>query len=128
MCILCLNLPLPETFTIFYWRLYRVFTPYRAEQPLQGMELKKKRHKNIKAHRKSLLKEPTINRCRLILQSVTKYLRLTLVFVWKSAPREKFNRYFSRLFLVVLTKFLFWQGGWELGHYSIRFTHFPNIS
>ena len=32
------------------------------------------------------------------LQSVTKYLRLTLVFMWKSGPREKFNRYFSGLF------------------------------
>ena len=32
------------------------------------------------------------------LQSVTKYLRLTLVFMWKSAPQEKFNRYFSGLF------------------------------
>ena len=32
------------------------------------------------------------------LQSVTKYLRLTLVFMWKSAPRENFNRYFWRRF------------------------------
>ena len=31
----------------------------------------------------------------LFLQSVTKYLRLTLVFMWKSVPRGKFNRYFS---------------------------------
>ena len=31
------------------------------------------------------------------LQSVTKYLRLTLVFMWNSAPREKFNRYFWSL-------------------------------
>ena len=27
-------------------------------------------------------------------ESVTKYLRLTLVFVWSSAPRERFNGYF----------------------------------
>ena len=32
------------------------------------------------------------------LQWVTKYLRLTQVFIWKTAPREKFNRYFSGLF------------------------------
>ena len=31
-------------------------------------------------------------------QSVTKYLRLTLVFIRNRAPREKFNRYFSGLF------------------------------
>ena len=32
------------------------------------------------------------------LQSVTKYLRLTLAFMWKSVPRENFNRYFWRRF------------------------------
>ena len=31
-------------------------------------------------------------------QSVTKYLRLTLVFMKNSAPREKFDCYFSVLF------------------------------
>ena len=29
------------------------------------------------------------------LQSVTKYLRQTVVFMGNGAPREKFNRYFS---------------------------------
>ena len=32
------------------------------------------------------------------LQQVTKYLRLTLVFMWNSAQREKFNFCFSRVF------------------------------
>ena len=32
------------------------------------------------------------------LQSVAKDLGLTLVFMWGSAPREGFNRYFSGLF------------------------------
>ena len=32
-----------------------------------------------------------------MLQSVTKYLTLTLVFMWNSAPREKFNGYFLGL-------------------------------
>ena len=32
------------------------------------------------------------------LQSVTKYLRLTLVFMWNGAPRKKFNGYFSGRF------------------------------
>ena len=32
------------------------------------------------------------------LQSVTKYLRLTLVFMKNMAPRERFNCYFSGLF------------------------------
>ena len=30
------------------------FTPSKAEQPLQGMQLKEKKHKKIKAHIKSL--------------------------------------------------------------------------
>ena len=32
------------------------------------------------------------------LQSFTKYLRLTLVFMWNSALREEYNFYFSRAF------------------------------
>ena len=43
------------------------FTPCEAEQSLQGMSYKKKEHKKIKAYRKSLYKEPTVNRCLLIL-------------------------------------------------------------
>ena len=39
----------------------------QAEQPLQGKELQEKEAQNIKAYRKSLLKEPTVNRCLLIL-------------------------------------------------------------
>ena len=38
------------------------------------------------------------------LQLFTKYFRLTLVFVWTSALREKFNLYFSRFLPLVLTK------------------------
>ena len=30
-------------------------------------------------------------------QSVTKYLRLLLVFMWNSEPQQKFNGYFSAL-------------------------------
>ena len=37
------------------------------------------------------------NNCKK-LQSVTKYLRLTLDFDWNSALREKFDLYFSRVF------------------------------
>ena len=37
-----------------------------GEHPLQGMEVQKK-HKKIKTYRKSLMKEPTVNRCLLIL-------------------------------------------------------------
>ena len=42
-------------------------SPCKAEQPLQGKELQEKEAQNIKAYRKSLLKEPTVNRCLLIL-------------------------------------------------------------
>ena len=38
------------------------------------------------------------NREGLFLQSLTKYLRLTLVSIWNSALREKFNFYFARVF------------------------------
>ena len=43
------------------------FIPCKAEQPLKCMEYKKKKHKKIKAYRKFLLKEATVNSCLLIL-------------------------------------------------------------
>ena len=55
------------------------------------------------------------------LQSSTKYLRLTLVFMWNCTLREKFCFCFSRVFLLVLTKFSFRQGDWALGHHSLKF-------
>ena len=63
----------------------------------------------------------------MMLQSVAKYLRLTLVFIKNRAPQEKFNCFFFT-FLVVLAKVLFWQGAWTLGYNSIKIRHFPNIS
>ena len=42
------------------------------------------------------------------LQSWTKYLRLALVFLWNRTLVEKFK--FSRVFLLLLTKFSFWWG------------------
>ena len=39
----------------------------RLKQPLQGMELQEKKHKKIKAYRKSVKKETTVKRCLLIL-------------------------------------------------------------
>ena len=41
------------------------FTLCKAEHPLLGME--KKKHKKIKAYRKSVYKKPTVKRCMLIL-------------------------------------------------------------
>ena len=63
-------------------------------------------------------------------QSWAKYLRQTLVFMWNSALREKFNFYFFRSFLLVLTKFSFWKNDWALGYNSIKFwnySDFPNF-
>ena len=60
-----------------------------------------------------------------LLQSVTKYLRLTLVFMWNSAPRENLIAIFRDL---VLTKVLFWEEDWTLGIHSMEFRHFPDIS
>ena len=57
------------------------------------------------------------------LQSFTGYLRLTLVFMWNSALREKFN--FS--FLVVFKKLSFWQGEWALGYHCMKFRHFSDL-
>ena len=62
------------------------------------------------------------------LQTFTKYLRQTLVFMWNSALREKFNFYFCKSFLLVLTKFSFWQEDWALGYHSMKFRLFPDIS
>ena len=42
-------------------------TTRKAEQPLQNMELKEKEAQKDKAYKKSLYKEPTVNRCLLIL-------------------------------------------------------------
>ena len=50
------------------------FTPCKSEQSLQAWNYKKKKHKKIIAYRKSLQKEPTGNRCLLILD--LKPLRL----------------------------------------------------
>ena len=38
------------------------------------------------------------NLSRCYQQSFIKYLRLTLIFLWNSAPQEKFKFYFSRVF------------------------------
>ena len=58
-------------------------------------------------------------------QSFTKYLTLTLVFMWNTPLREKFS--FKR-FLLLLTKFWFWQSYWALGYPSMKFRHFVDIS
>ena len=45
------------------------FTPCKTDQPLRGMELQEKEaQKCVKAHRKSVQKEPTVKRCLLILE------------------------------------------------------------
>ena len=61
-----------------------------------------------------------------MLQPVTGYLRLALVFAWNSALRGEFGFYFSGVFLLGLTKFSFWQGDCTLGYHSIWFGHFPD--
>ena len=62
------------------------------------------------------------------VQSFTKYLRRTLVFIWNSKLREKFNFCFSRDVLLALTKFSFFQEELELGYHSMKFRHFSDIS
>ena len=51
---------------LFFFQLG--FTPCKAEQPLQGMELQgKKSTKKTTGYRKSVYKEPTVKICLLIL-------------------------------------------------------------
>ena len=54
------------------------------------------------------------------LQSWTKYLRQTLVFILNSALWEKFNFCFSGFF-ARLTKILIWEEEWVLGNKSMKF-------
>ena len=58
---------------------------------------------------------------RISLKSITKYMRLTLVFMRISTLREKVYVLFFKSFLLVLMKFTFWQKDWALDYYSIRF-------
>ena len=51
------------------------------------------------------------------LQSWTKYLRQTVVFIWNSALREKSNFWFSQ----ILAIFFILEKGWGLGYNSIKF-------
>ena len=60
--------------------------------------------------------------------SVTKYLRLTVVTRVKYRNTGKFQFLFFRSFLLVLTKFLDSQKDWALGYHSSTFRHFLNIS
>ena len=46
----------------------------------------------------------------------------------KKRTTGKVSFLFSKSFLPVLTKLLFWQGDWALGYHSMKFRHFPNIS
>ena len=38
-------------------------TPCKVEQALRGTSYKKKKHKKIRAYRKSVQKDPTVKRC-----------------------------------------------------------------
>ena len=49
----------------FYLKLG--FTPCKAERHYKAWSYKKKKHKKIKTYRKSVLKEPAVKRCLLIL-------------------------------------------------------------
>ena len=65
--------------------------------------------------------------CKCNLQSLTKYLRLALVFTWHSALQGKFSFYFKS-FLLGLRKASLGQEDCTLGYHSMKFRHFPDIS
>ena len=57
-----------------------------------------------------------------------KKFTVTLVFMWSTELRERFNYYFWGHLCHYKTKFSFWRGDWALGYHSVKFRHFPNIS
>ena len=61
------------------------------------------------------------------LRSITKHLRQTLIFMWNSALREKFNFCFSWDFYLEHTSYSFREEDWALGIYSVKFWDFPDI-
>ena len=70
---------------------------------------------------------PLLWRVLSLLQSVAKYLRLTLVFMWNSAPREEFNCYFSDL-LASTNKIFILAGDLGAGlSFCEVFLMFPNF-
>ena len=79
-----------------------------------------------------ILDKLVLEKTPLDLQSFTKYLRPTLVFMWNIAVREKFFVFQKFLFfksvLLILTKFSFWQEDWALGYHFMKFWDFPYIS
>ena len=61
-------------------------------------------------------------------QSFIKYLRLTLVFMWSSALREKFNFCFSRAFASIDKISILTGRLGALGYHSMKFRHFLDYS
>ena len=63
----------------------------------------------------------------LCLQSWTKYLSKTQVFLSNSALRKKFQFIFFRIFLLVLTIVLLWKEELALSYKSMKFWDFADI-
>ena len=82
---------------------------------------------------KQLIKSPAHVTCSTstlidhILQSFTKYLRLTLVSMLNSALRESLISFYQKYFSSI-NKFSFWKENWALGYHSMQFRTFPDIS
>ena len=74
-------------------------------------------------HVGKLITNTDINISEKKLQSVTKYLSLTLISCEIKHCKESLIAIF-----LVLTKFQFWQGDWVLGYHFMKFRHFSNIS
>ena len=62
------------------------------------------------------------------MQSWTKYLRQTLVFVSNKALQKKSNLYFSKTFCQYLKNFSFWREDRMLGLNSKKFRNFLDIN
>ena len=46
----------------------------------------------------------------------------------KKCTTGKVSFFFPKSFLLVLLKFSYWEEDWALGHHSVKFREFPNIS
>ena len=62
-------------------------------------------------------------------KSFTKYLKMSLVFIWNGAVQNKFNfKLLFKSFSLAFTKFSFWQEDWILGYHSMELTYSADIS
>ena len=61
----------------------------------------------------------------VIVSIIRKILRLTLVFMWNSNYGKIWFQFFNS-FLLLFTKYLFWQEDWALDYHFMKSKHFSD--